>query len=437
MRTPISYTGLAPSAALSNGFVRFDSVLPRVKETLAVPNEALRGYPLYVIRDLYGKVRLAVAEALERYEEANGWLRGNAQMLCERLGNRSFPAQDATLFLDPELMAELHRDGREIAPGLFWVDRLLTGKGWWTVDGGHDPSTYTLYSVKGGVGRSTTAAVLAWHLASSGEDVLVVDLDLESPGLCSAVLAPEQQPTFGVVDWFVEDLVGQGHHVIDDMIAQPTWHQDLRGDVCIVPAHGAESGEYLAKLGRVYLDTNVPWAERLKELLEALRAAAKPSIVLLESRSGLHDIAAATVTDMNAQVLLFATDSETTWQDYGILFRHWRDLGLARTIREQLHIVSSLTPDIQTAQYMDRFRQRSWSLFQDYLYDDLTSADEPYGFAFELLEDHAPHDPIPIHWTRGLATGTSLRAIESTTVEQAYGDFFARFDGLANLGGGW
>ena len=246
---------------------------------------------------------------------------------------------------------------------------------------------------------------------------------------------PEQQPTFGVVDWFVEDLVGQGHHVIDDMIAQPTWHQDLRGDVCIVPAHGAESGEYLAKLGRVYLDTDIPWTERLKKLLEALRAAAKPSIVLLESRSGLHDIAAATVTDVNAQVLLFATDTETTWQDYGTLFRHWRDLGLARMIRDRLHIVSSLTPDVQTQHYMDRFRERSWSLFQDYLYDDLASADEPYGFAFELLEEHAPHDPIPIHWTRGLATGTSLRAIEGTPVAQAYSDFFARFNRLANLGG--
>ena len=419
---------------MSNRFVGFDSVLPSVKGTLAASNGALRGYPLYVIRDLYGKVRLAVAEALERDEEANDWLRGNAQMLCERLGNRSFPAQDATLFLDPELMAELRRDGREIAPGLFWVDRLLTGKGWWTVDGRHDPSIYTLYSVKGGVGRSTTAAVLAWHLARSGQDVLVVDLDLESPGLSSAVLAPDQQPTFGVVDWFVEDLVDQGDHVIEGMIARPTWHQDLRGDVCIVPAHGAESGEYLAKLGRVHLDTEVPWTKRLKELLRALRAATDPSVVLLDSRSGLHDIAAATVTDMNAQVLLFATDSETTWQDYSILFRHWRELGLAREIRKQLSIVSSLTPDIQTRQYVDRFRERSWSLFQDYLYDDLDSADEPYGFAFELLEDHAPHDPIPIHWTRGLATGASLRAIEGKTVDQAYGDFFARFDSLADLG---
>ena len=123
-----------------NGFVGFDSVLPRVKETLAAPNEALRGYPLYVIRDLYGKVRLAVAEALEQDENANDWLRGNAQMLCERLGNRSFPAPDVTLFLDPELMAELRPRWSRNSTGPVRVDRLLTGKGWWTVDGGQDPS---------------------------------------------------------------------------------------------------------------------------------------------------------------------------------------------------------------------------------------------------------------------------------------------------------
>ena len=419
---------------MSNGFVGFDRVLPRVKKTLTVPKAALGDYPLYVIRDLYGKVRLAVPQTLESDQHACRWLRERAGMLCERLGNWSLPAPEATLFLDPELMAELRRDGREICPGLFWVDRLLTGKGWWTVGSGNDPSIYTLYSIKGGVGRSTTAAVLAWHLADSGQDVLVLDLDLESPGLSSAVLAPDQQPAFGVVDWFVEDLVGQGDHVINRMIGRPTWHQHLKGDVCMVPAHGAEPREYLAKLGRTYLDAGAPWTERLKKLLTALRVATNPSVVLLESRSGLHDIAAATVTDINAQVLLFATDSETTWQDYGILFRHWSELGLAQEIRERLAIVSSLTPDIQTEQYVARFRERSWSLFQDYLYDDLASDDEPYGFAFELLEDHAPHDPIPIHWTRGLAAGTSLRTFEGTTVHQAYGDFFARFDSLANLG---
>ena len=52
-----------------------------------------------------------------------------------------------------------------------------------------DTNRFTLYSVKGGVGRTTTAAVLAWQLAHNGQRVLVVDLDLESPGLSSAMLS--------------------------------------------------------------------------------------------------------------------------------------------------------------------------------------------------------------------------------------------------------
>ena len=95
---------------------------------------------------------------------------------------------------------------------VYWVDRLVTGRDWWTVsDSLHteSPGRCTLFSVKGGVGRSTTAAVLAWHLSRKGERVLVVDLDLESPGLSSAMLDAHARPKFGVTDWFVEDLVGQ------------------------------------------------------------------------------------------------------------------------------------------------------------------------------------------------------------------------------------
>ena len=418
---------------MSKSFVRFDSMLTCVVDTLKHPKPTSMKR-IYVIRDLYGKVRLAVSEAHQDDEGARRWLNDQAKLLQQRLAARSFPPEDAVLFLDDALMEELHRDGRKILPSIFWIDRLLTGAGWWNVNSNPlDTPMYTLYSVKGGVGRSTTAAVLAWHLARKGQNVLVVDLDLESPGISSAMLDHSLQPEFGVVDWFVEDMVGQGDHVIEGMIAQPTWHQELPGDVRIVPAHGAEPGEYLAKLGRVYMDTDVRWTERLKNLLQKLGENIKPSLVLLESRSGLHDIAAATVTDLNAHVLLFAANSEANWQDYGILFEHWSKLGLANHIRRRLSIVSSLTPEIDTEKYMRRFRERSWDIFQEYLYDSLDSDDEPYGFAFELAEESAPHDPIPVHWTRGLAAGASLRNIEGTTVAQAYSVFLQRFDELLRM----
>ena len=153
----------------------------------------------------------------------------------------------------------LARDMDSEIPGVYWVDRLVTGSDWWTV--GNLPSErgvrrYTLYAVKGGVGRSTSAAVLASSLAEQGEHVMVLDLDLESPGLSVGLLDPRKQPRYGIVDWFVEDLVGQGDHVVEAMVAY-AWDNDFDGDVLIVPAHGADPGEYLAKLGRVYLDTNL------------------------------------------------------------------------------------------------------------------------------------------------------------------------------------
>ena len=417
-------------------FSRFDFVLPRVLDALRYPRRPAVAC-IYVIRDLYGKVRLAVAESVEEDKEARAWLKGEAKALHDRLGARAFPPDEAILFLDDELLKELCRDSRELLPGVRFVDRVVAGAGWWRVDGAAaETPTYTLYSVKGGVGRSTTAAVLAWHLARRGEHVLVVDLDLESPGISSAMLEPSQQPEFGVVDWFAEDLVGQGDRVIEGMIARPGWHQDLRGDVCIVPAHGVEPKEYLAKLGRVYLDADLRWTLRLQRMLQAVRNATNPTVVLLESRSGLHDIAAATVTDLQAQVLLFGTDSPTSWQDYGILFEHWKELGLASAIRERLSIVSSLTPDIETENYLHGFREKAWALFQDHLYDNVESPEAPYGFAFEILEDGAPHDPLAIHWTRGFAAGASLRRLEGSTVEQAYGRFLERFDELHGVGDG-
>lgn len=418
------------------GFVPFDSVRSRVVEVLKGSPDELHGLgEVYLVRNLYGKLRLAVSEAVREDEDRRNAVRGLAVRLQEKLGAYAYPEETAVLFVDSERLNALREDASEIASNVYWVDRLMTGSDWWTVsppppkDG---PRRYTLFSVKGGVGRSTTAAVLAWHLARNGERVLVVDLDLESPGLSSAMLDARTQPEFGVTDWFVEDLVGQGEQVIGRMAAHPSWSPELEGDVRVVPAHGSEPGEYLAKLGCVHVGAGTTWAKRLGGLLSRLEEIQKPTVVLLESRSGLHDIAAATVTDLNARVLLFAADSESTWTDYGILFRHWQSHDLARSIRERLFTVSALTPELDTELYLQRFQQQAWNLFRDHLYDEIAPANTGDEFSFGLDDDEAPHHPIPIHWNRGLAAGASLRFLDRAAVYQAYAAFLEWFDGEVN-----
>lgn len=165
--------------------------------------------------------------------------------------------------MEPDLLETLEEGARELRPGIYWVDRMVTGHGWWVVeepDRRDGATRCTLFSVKGGLGRSTTAAVLAWHLAQRGEQVLVVNLDFESPGLASAMLDTGARPKLRVTDWFVEELVGQGDRVLERITAAPAWAHDYDGSARLVPTHGRDPGEYLAKLGRVYMETNAdPW----------------------------------------------------------------------------------------------------------------------------------------------------------------------------------
>src|SRR5688572_20353539 len=67
--------------------------------------------------------------------------------------------------------------------------------------------TVTFYSFKGGVGRSMAMVNVAYLLASKGKRVLMVDFDLEAPGLdtfpLDVGLAPPQR---GVVE-FIGDYL--------------------------------------------------------------------------------------------------------------------------------------------------------------------------------------------------------------------------------------
>ena len=389
----------------------------------------------HLVWNLFGSVSVTASDTRKGVRACRDTLERLARRLHEKLGAHGYPADDGVPFVEPDVLETLEEGARELCPGIYWVDRMVTGQGWWTVEepGRRDePTRCTLFSVNGGLGRTTTAAVLARHFAQRGEQVLVVDLDLESPGLASAMLDTAAQPKLGVTDWFVEELVGQGDRVLEQMTAAPTWAHDFDGSVRVVPVHGRDAGEYLAKLGRVYMETNDdPWTARLTRLLRHLEREFETTVVLVDSRSGIHDISAATVTDLDAEVLLFAIDSESHWTDYRILFDHWLTQNLASTIRGRLSMVSALTPEIDSERYLQGFREQAWDLFRDRLYDEISPSDDAGDkFSFDLLEESAPYDPFLIHWTRGLAAGASLIHLEETPVKQAYAQFLKRFDTL-------
>ena len=419
---------------MSTSFVSFDELRGQIQAAVDVAELPRGAPPVYVIRNLFGTVGVSVSDEFEDDETLRDALDRLAVALHRRLGAHGRPAERLLLWVWPDLLDVLGAASQEIRPGVFLAERLKVCGDWWSLNGqrreGRAPR-YTLYSVKGGVGRSTTVAVLAWHLARRGEDVLAVDLDLESPGLASALSEEGGRPDFGVADWLVEELVGQGDDVLPEMVRSPAWTQALPGNVWVAPAHGRDPGEYLAKLGRVSMDTaSDPWTARLRRLLDGLETKLRPTVVLLDSRSGLHDIAAATVTDVGADVLLFGVDSPATWTGYRVLFEHWKTLGLAPRIRDRLSLVSGLTPETDTDGYLAGFRERASELVRDCLYDSAAEGAELPADADSgrIAEAQGLHDPLVIHWNRALSGGAALRSLDESVVTPAYGPFLRRFD---------
>ena len=73
----------------------------------------------------------------------------------------------------------------------------------------------------------------------------------------------------------------------------------------------------------------------------------------------------------------------------------------------------------------------AWNLFRDRLYDALAGTDDsPDAVSYDLASEDALHNPLVIHWNRGLAAGSSLRRLEESTVDLAYSSFLRRFDRL-------
>lgn len=427
--------------------VRFDDARP---QAVVVAREvAASGVDVLVVRDILGRLALALddrpldrpvaSEAVERW----------TNLMTERLG--PYTAPSAVILASELFIAEaifdspraIDEPGLPAAAGrgsIRSLDNTVVGADWAQVvipdaqQSSAPTSRTVLYGFKGGVGRSTATAVLAQHLAALGKCVLVVDLDLESPG-SGPLLLGEELPSYGLVDHLVEAVLGNAEGL--DLVSRAS-HIAIpgNGELWVAPAMG--SGRpgapygYVDKLNRVYADNPAGtggFAERLEAAVTACEEAVeersrRPDIVLLDSRAGIHDIAAVAISRLCDLALLFGSDNGQTWSGYGQLFAAWRASGQAQVIRERLRAVASMVPDKRRSDYLEAYREHAWECFS-VLYDDL-SPEDATGFNPAPEDSAAPHYPIPILFTLdlvGLDGAATPGWSDRTFVQAAYREF--------------
>ncbi|WP_037573647.1 FxSxx-COOH system tetratricopeptide repeat protein [Phaeacidiphilus oryzae] len=185
----------------------------------------------------------------------------------------------------------------------------------------HNGQVVTFYSYKGGTGRTMALANVAWILAASGKSVLVVDWDLEAPGLdrfLEPFLPPESARTGcgvihmisayrealkgvtpegrrpGAPDELIERSTALGPHVID-----LNWdHFPAGGRLSYLPA-GHVGWDYSRELSEINW-TVFYTREYGKRFLLAMREAMtrEYDYVLIDSRTGLSDVAGICTLDL-------------------------------------------------------------------------------------------------------------------------------------------
>ncbi|MFC7825036.1 KGGVGR-motif variant AAA ATPase [Streptomyces sp. NPDC057375] len=433
--------------------IRFDQARPAA---VALAHEvATAGLDVLLVRDVLGRFSLIVDDAKEEdaasTEQADRWRESFTGGLGRYSGERplvltSVTRLPKTLTASPRALEIVAATGTAGAVRL--LDNTVVGEEWSHVttppatdDGGTpSPRRTALYGFKGGVGRTTATAVLARRLADQGLIVLVVDLDLESPGVAPLLLGDGTLCTHGVVDHLVESALGNEDGL--EIVARSGYNPRNQGELWIAPARGAGTegvpNAYVDKLNRVYADAEgARFADRLAATVRACEEAVErsdsgrlPDVVLLDSRAGIHDVAAVTISHLCDYALLFGADTDQTWSGYRDLFEAWAASGQAPAIRNKLRMVASMVPD--SAHYskdthLVSLRRNAHATFS-VLYDSL-APDEVAGASegsWDLDDDAAPHSPIPILFEPGLVGMNVPRSPdwqERAFVEAAYRDF--------------
>jgi cellulose biosynthesis protein BcsQ len=190
----------------------------------------------------------------------------------------------------------------------------------------------TFYSYKGGTGRTMALANVAWTLAANGLRVLVIDWDLEAPGLHRYfrpyLLDPELKASDGLIDFMLAFADAAARQPEDGQADGPEWFEaqaDLRmyayavdaeplsergGCLDFVPA-GRQDAGYSVRVN------SFNWQHFYSKLgggifLEAVkrRLRSEYDYVLIDSRTGVSDTSGVCTVQMPDTLVVCFTLNE-------------------------------------------------------------------------------------------------------------------------------
>lgn len=389
--------------------IRYDDALPRFA---ALMRDALRLEDLFdqlFLRDVTGRLTYVQRQPIR--EDVATTIREGVKSLTPWVDVTTPFATPEDLFDltlgDPEQGFPEYINSDSFTGYVRLVERRLVGQDWLRPPQNPVPGlppAVVFASHKGGVGRSTALAVTAAALSNDNLNVLVVDLDLEAPGLGTMLLS--ELPAFGALDYFVETSLG----VVDDSFIQKLTSASSLTDgglIHVVPAVGKQSENHpqnvLGKIARAYVERvddhgeTISFLDRTRDLVTRLCSLNRYDAILIDSRAGLNEATAAAIFGLGADILLFGVDTPQTFSGYRFFLAHLQRFRPAESgdndWRYRLRMVHARAQASPTS--ATKFREQAFEMFSDTIYDEEAGIEEA-AFNFDYDDQTAPHYAWPI-----------------------------------------
>lgn len=389
--------------------IRYDEAMPRF---VALINGVIGADEManhIFLRDAAGRLTFVMLAPLR--DEAVAEIRRRAGALAPWVDTQAPVASPEDLF-DPALAETSGSFPEYIQTAEFTgfirlVERRVVGQDWMRpplepIPG--LPPIVVFASHKGGVGRSTALAVATAALSRTGHNLLVVDLDLEAPGLGAILL--HKPPRFGTLDYFVESGLQDVDDVfLDELIGASSLAEN--GLIHVAPAVGSTSDarpeNVLGKISRAYVERldadgrTISFLDRTRSLVTRLCSRTRYDAVLIDARAGLNEATAAAVLGLGAEVLLFGVNTPQTFAGYRYFLAHLArfrpHVSGEKDWRYRLRMVQAKARG--GSQGLADFRTNAFEMFADTLYDVEEGIEED-AFNFDYDDVTAPHYAWPI-----------------------------------------
>lgn len=198
--------------------------------------------------------------------------------------------------------------------------------------------TVTFYSYKGGTGRTLLLANVAMLSARMGWKVVVVDVDLEAPGLTYKLLPNDPHPrNAGLVGW-LHDRFATGKpapSICDSIIDIPVEHPFEEGGwLKLMPAGRNPSPSYFQDLVNLRLEQRITDGEGVDafiDLQDQIRDDLAPDVLMLDARTGISATNLVTTRALADDVVALTLDSPEQLEGTRAVLRSLTPLTSLRT----------------------------------------------------------------------------------------------------------